>query len=70
MQPMFIRSNRLTSTVSDDDDINFGFMNLTLMTMLMMSTEKMPVLMRFVAVIKKGQVMSNYYRLMNRQGGF
>ena len=45
-------------------------MNLTLRTMLMMSTEKVPVLMRIVAVIKKGQVMSNYYRLMNRQGGF
>ena len=69
-QPMFIKSNRLTSTVSNDDDINFGFMNLTLRTMLMMSTEKVPVLMRIVAVIKKGQVMSNYYRLMNRQGGF
>ena len=58
------------STVSDDDDINFGFMNLIPTTMLMMSTDKMPVLMRIVAVIKKGQVMSNYYRLMNRQGGF
>ena len=83
MQQMFTKSSRRTSTVSDEDDFNYLCVpaddvqtkgEILTMVMVMYNaiiySARLMVLMIIVAVIKKGQVMSNYYRLMNRQGEF